>query len=54
MNLGNSRPNGDKPFIVAGMPMYNEEETIGSVVFQTLAHVDAVICINDGLSLIHI
>ena len=24
------------------MPMYNEEETIGSVVFQTLAHVDAV------------
>ena len=50
MNLGNSQPNGEKPFIVAGMPMYNEEETIGSVVFQTLAYVDAVICIDDGSS----
>ena len=50
MNLGNSQPNGEKPFIVAGMPMYNEEETIGSVVFQTLSHVDAVICIDDGSS----
>ena len=50
MNLGNSQPSGEKPFIVAGMPMYNEEETIGSVVFQTLAYVDAVICIDDGSS----
>lgn len=50
MNLGNSQPNGTKPFIVAGMPMYNEEETIGSVVFQAMAYVDAVICIDDGSS----
>jgi len=39
-----------QPFIVAGMPMYNEEETIGTVVTTTLRHVDAVICIDDGSS----
>ena len=30
--------------------MYNEEETIGSVVIRTLRHVDKVICIDDGSS----
>ncbi|MEJ6530709.1 MAG: glycosyltransferase family 2 protein, partial [Euryarchaeota archaeon] len=39
-----------KPFIVAGMPMYNEEETIGTVVTMALRYVDAVICIDDGSS----
>ena len=39
-----------QPFIVAGMPMYNEEETIGTVVTTALRHVDAVICIDDGSS----
>lgn len=38
------------PYIVAGMPMYNEEETIGSVVTRTLRHVDEVVCIDDGSS----
>ena len=37
-------------FVVAGMPMYNEEETIGTVVTTALRHVDAVICIDDGSS----
>jgi len=37
-------------FIVAGMPMYNEEETIGTVVTKALRYVDAVICIDDGSS----
>jgi len=32
------------------MPMYNEEETIGTVVTMALRHVDAVICIDDGSS----
>ena len=32
------------------MPMYNEEETIGSVVTRTLRYVDEVICIDDGSS----
>ena len=27
--------------IVAGMPMYNEEETIGTVVTMALRHVEA-------------
>ncbi|MEC8243037.1 MAG: glycosyltransferase family 2 protein [Candidatus Thermoplasmatota archaeon] len=36
--------------IVAGMPMYNEEETIGTVVTTALKHVDAIICIDDGSS----
>lgn len=39
-----------KRFIVAGMPMYNEEETIGTVVTTALRYVDAVICIDDGSS----
>ena len=39
-----------KRFIVAGMPMYNEEATIGTVVTKALRHVDAVICIDDGSS----
>ncbi len=30
--------------------MYNEEETIGTVVTKALRHVDAVICIDDGSS----
>jgi glycosyltransferase involved in cell wall biosynthesis len=37
-------------FVIAGMPMYNEEETIGTVVTTALRHVDAVICIDDGSS----
>ncbi|MEK9696794.1 MAG: glycosyltransferase family 2 protein [Candidatus Poseidoniales archaeon] len=36
--------------IVAGMPMFNEEETIGSVIVSTLRHVDMVVCIDDGSS----
>ena len=40
----------DRPFVVAGMPMYNEEETIGTVVLRALRHVDKVICIDDGSS----
>jgi len=36
--------------IVAGMPMFNEEETIGTVVTRVLRHVDEVICIDDGSS----
>ena len=36
--------------VVAGMPMYNEEETIGTVVTMALRHVDEVICIDDGSS----
>ena len=30
--------------------MYNEEETIGTVVTMALRHVDAVVCIDDGSS----
>ena len=41
---------GVKPIVIAGMPMYNEEETIGTVVTMTLKHVDAVICVDDGSS----
>ncbi len=36
--------------IVAGLPMYNEEETIGTVVTKVLNHVDEVICVDDGSS----
>ena len=36
--------------IVAGLPMYNEEETIGSVVTQVKRYVNSVICVDDGSS----
>ena len=44
------RESSERPFVVAGMPMYNEEETIGSVVIRSLRHVDEVICVDDGSS----
>lgn len=50
MPQGDKSSSAAKPRIVAGMPMYNEEETIGSVVTRTLRYVDEVICIDDGSS----
>lgn len=50
MEMGDTHTDETKRFIVAGMPMYNEEETIGTVVTMALKYVDAVICIDDGSS----
>ena len=36
--------------IVAGLPMYNEEETIGTVVTKVRDYVDEIICVDDGSS----
>jgi len=36
--------------IIAAMPLYNEEETVGSVVLQAKRHVDKVLCLDDGSS----
>ena len=36
--------------VIAGLPMYNEEETIGTVITNVLEHVDEVICVDDGSS----
>jgi glycosyltransferase involved in cell wall biosynthesis len=36
------------PKIVAGMPAYNEEKYIGTLVLQTRQHVDEVIVVDDG------
>ena len=36
--------------ILAAMPVHNEEETVGTVVLQSLRHVDEVHCIDDGSS----
>ena len=36
--------------IIAGLPMYNEEETIGTIVTKVLEYVDEVICVDDGSS----
>ena len=47
---GTNEADGEKNFIVAGMPMYNEEETIGTVVTLALKYADAVICVDDGSS----
>ena len=41
----------EKPLrIIAGLPMYNEEETIGTVITNVLEYVDQVICVDDGSS----
>ena len=48
--MGDAHTDETKRFIVAGMPMYNEEETIGTVVTMALRYVDAVICVDDGSS----
>ena len=36
--------------ILAAMPVHNEEETVGTVVLQSLRHVDSVLCVDDGSS----
>ena len=36
--------------IIAGLPMYNEAETIGTVVTKVRDYVDEVICVDDGSS----
>ena len=36
--------------VIVGMPLYNEEETVGSVVLQSLSHADEVLCVDDGSS----
>ncbi|MED5486812.1 MAG: glycosyltransferase family 2 protein [Candidatus Thermoplasmatota archaeon] len=35
---------------IAAMPVFNEEETIGSVILKTIPHVDKVLCVDDGSS----
>ena len=36
------------PFVVACIPAYNEERSIGSVIVRTINHVDKIIVCNDG------
>jgi len=40
----------EHPLIVAGLPMFNEEETIGTVVTKVLEYADIVVCVDDGSS----
>ena len=47
---GTTKVDEGENLIVAGMPMYNEEETIGTVVTLALKYADAVICVDDGSS----
>ena len=35
---------------MVGMPMFNEEETVASVVMRCLPYVDEVLCVDDGSS----
>lgn len=39
----------ERPIIVA-MPLYNEEETVGSVILRSAPHCDEVVCVDDGSS----
>ena len=38
----------EKPFVVACIPAFNEERTIGSVVIRALRFVDRVVVCDDG------
>ena len=38
----------DRPFVVACIPAFNEERTIGSVVVRALRYVDRVVVCDDG------
>ena len=37
-----------RPLVVACIPAFNEERTIGGVVVKTLKHVDRVVVCDDG------
>ena len=39
---------GSKPLVVACIPAFNEERSIGSVIVRTLKHVDLIIICDDG------
>ena len=39
---------GKKPYIVAGIPAFNEEKTIAKVVLLTKKYVDKVVVVDDG------
>ena len=41
---------GESLRILAGLPKYNEEETIGTVITNVREHVNQVICVDDGSS----
>ncbi len=41
-------PVGEKPTIVAGIPVFNEEKTIAKVAIRASRHVDRVAVIDDG------
>jgi glycosyltransferase involved in cell wall biosynthesis len=41
---------GVKPFVVVGVPAFNEEKTIGRVVLQSQKHADKVVVCDDGCS----
>jgi len=40
----------EKPVIVVGMPAYNEEKYVGSVVLQARQFADEVVVVDDGSS----
>jgi hypothetical protein len=50
MEVASGKPKAEHPLIIAGLPMYNEEETIGTVIRRTAKFVDKVICVDDGSS----
>jgi len=41
-------PGRKKPFIIAGIPAYNEEMSIAKVILKTKKYVDEVIVVDDG------
>jgi glycosyltransferase involved in cell wall biosynthesis len=50
MNQSSAAPRKKKPKIVAGLPAFNEEKYIGTIILKTRRYVEEVIVVDDGSS----
>ena len=47
MEEGENEINTDNQYVIVGIPLYNSEETIGSIILSCSKHADEVVCIDD-------
>ena len=47
MEEGENEINTDNQYVIVGIPLYNSEETIGSIILSCSKHADEVVCVDD-------
>ena len=47
MEEGGNESQTDNNYTIIGIPVYNSEETIASIILSCLEHADEVVCIDD-------